>query len=188
MAMINLTIVASVADEDLPPVVYITGSQSKLNEMDGYALIQNLRKRGTRVVLIDRKDPNIISKLTEFGRPHVVWTNYASKETYEQASAIMADGGNLNSYAGAVDPDLTFTMPIGEARVFSSFEEEAKSQLWKCIQWVSVDPNRYRGLAKEPKVAPDFRPCLREIHLNEIPDGVSVTFDSGSRGNTSVVL
>ena len=188
MAMINLTIVASVADEDLPPVVYITGSQSKLNEMDGYALIQNLRKRGTRVVLIDRKDPNIISKLTEFGRPHVVWTNYASKETYEQAKAIMADGGNLNSYAGAVDPDLTFTMPIGEARVFSSFEEEAKSQVVEMHHNLSPnDPNRYRGLAKEPKVALlGFEPgSERETaYLNEIPDGVSVLFslDGGSRG------
>ena len=37
MAMINLTIVASVADEDLPPVVYVTGSQAKLDEMEDYA-------------------------------------------------------------------------------------------------------------------------------------------------------
>ena len=57
MAMINLTIVASVADEDLPPVVYVTGSQAKLDEMEDYALIRDLRKRGTRVVLIDRKEP-----------------------------------------------------------------------------------------------------------------------------------
>ena len=94
MAMINLTIVASVSDEDLPPVVYVTGSQAKLDEMEDYALIKDLRSRGTRVVLIDRKDPEIISKLTEYGRPAVVWTNYASAETYEQASAIMAPGGN----------------------------------------------------------------------------------------------
>ena len=40
MAMINLTIVASVPDEDLPPVVYITGSQAKLDEMEDYALIK----------------------------------------------------------------------------------------------------------------------------------------------------
>ena len=50
MAMINLTIVASVADENLPPVVYITGSQAKLDEMEDYALIKDLRARGTRVV------------------------------------------------------------------------------------------------------------------------------------------
>ena len=51
--MINLTIVASVADADLPNVVYITGSKSKLDEMEKYALIRDLRERGTRVVLVD---------------------------------------------------------------------------------------------------------------------------------------
>ena len=64
MAMINLTIVASVPDEDLPPVVYITGSQAKLDEMEDYALIKiygPVEPGG----LIDRKDPEIISKLTE---------------------------------------------------------------------------------------------------------------------------
>ena len=51
MAMINLTIVASVPDDELPQVVYITGSKSKLDEMENYAFIQDLRGRGTRVVL-----------------------------------------------------------------------------------------------------------------------------------------
>ena len=104
MAMINLTIVASVADEELPKVVYVTGSKSQLDEMEKYALIRDLRERGTRVVLVDRKDPAIIEKLTEYGKSDVVWTNYASQETYEQAVSILADGGNLNSYAGAAIP------------------------------------------------------------------------------------
>ena len=43
MAMINLTIVASVPDDELPKVVYITGSPAKLAEMDRYALILDLR-------------------------------------------------------------------------------------------------------------------------------------------------
>ena len=50
MAMINLTIVASVADDELPKVVYVTGSKSKLDEMEKYALINDLRERGTRMV------------------------------------------------------------------------------------------------------------------------------------------
>ena len=82
--MINLTIVASVPDDELPRVVYVTGSQAKLDQMNEYALVRDLRKRGTRVVLIDRKDPDIIEKLTEYGKSDVVWTNYASAETYEQ--------------------------------------------------------------------------------------------------------
>ena len=44
MAMINLTIVASVPDDELPKVVYITGSPAKLAEMDRYALILDLRE------------------------------------------------------------------------------------------------------------------------------------------------
>ena len=66
--MINFTIVASVPDGKLPRVVYITGSKSKLDEMDNYALIQDLRDRGTLVVLVDRKVPDIITKLTEHGK------------------------------------------------------------------------------------------------------------------------
>jgi len=178
MAMINLTIVASVPEEELPPVVYITGSQAKLDEMEDYALIKDLRARGTRVVLIDRKDPEIISKLTEFGKPSVVWTNYASKETYEQASAIMAEGGNLNSYAGAVDPDLSFTMPIGQAPVFDDFTEEAKAQIEEMHHNLSPnDLNRHRGLAKEPKVALlgfEAGSAREGAYLNQLPEGTGV--------------
>ena len=126
--MINLTIVASVPDDELPRVVYVTGSQAKLDQMNEYALVRDLRKRGTRVVLIDRKDPNIIEKLTEYGKSDVVWTNYASAETYEQAAAILADGGNLNNYAGAVDPDLLIHVPIGKAPEFSSLRDEVQTQ------------------------------------------------------------
>ena len=194
MAMINLTIVASVADEDLPPVVYITGSQAKLDEMEEYALIKNLRERGTRVVLIDRKDPDIISRLTEFGKPVVVWTNYASRETYEQASAIMAEGGNLNSYAGAVDPDLSFTMPIGKAPFFDDVEEEAKAQIQEMHHNLSPnDLNRHRGLAKEPKVALlGFEPgSAREgAYLNQLPEGTGVllSLDGQAREGYSTCL
>ncbi|MEC8012678.1 MAG: hypothetical protein VX153_00470 [Verrucomicrobiota bacterium] len=205
MAMINLTIVASVADEDLPPVVYVTGSQAKLDEMEDYALIRDLRKRGTRVVLIDRKDQDILAKLVEFGRPEVVWTNYASAETYEQASAIMAEGGNLNSYAGAVDPELTFSMPIAKAPSFSSLEEEAKTQVNQMHHNVSPnDPTRHRGLAKEPRVAllglepnseresaylnqfPKDIPVLLSLDLSE-PDGLS-QYLQGEGGFTDVFI
>ena len=195
MAMINLTIVASVPDEDLPPVVYVTGSQAKLDEMEEYALIKDLRARGTRVVLIDRKDPDIISKLTEFGKPVVVWTNYASADTYEQASAIMADGGNLNSYAGAVDPDLTFDMAIGESPTFSSLEEEAQVQINEMHHNHSPnDFNRHRGLAKESRVALlGFEPgSEREgAYLNQLPEGTPVllSLDGQAReGYTTCLL
>ena len=185
MAMINLTIVASVSDDELPRVVYVTGSQAKLNQMDEYALVRDLRKRGTKVVLIDRKDPDIIEKLTEYGKSDVVWTNYASAETYDQAAAILADGGNLNNYAGAVDPDLLIRVPIGKAPEFSSLEHEARSQFNEMHHNVGPnDPERYRGLAREPKVGfigfdPDSE--REKEYLARLPEGTSVLLPSASK-------
>ncbi|MBL8993832.1 MAG: hypothetical protein JNM63_10850, partial [Spirochaetia bacterium] len=115
MAMINLTIVASRPARDLPETVYITGSQKKLDELDGFALIRRLRDKGVRVVLIDRQDPEISKKLTAFGKPKIIWTNYASQEQYDQAVAALAPGGNLNNYAGASDPAIGFAMKIAPA-------------------------------------------------------------------------
>ena len=178
MAMINLTIVASVADDELPKVVYVTGSKSKLDEMEKYALIRDLRERGTRVVLVDRKDPAIIDKLTEYGKSDVVWTNYASQETYEQAVSILADGGNLNSYAGAVDPDLLIEMPIAAAPVYESVEEEV-SQNFLAMHHNEApnDPARYRGIAREPKVGFFGFEGMEErllAYLQKLPDGTHV--------------
>ena len=184
MAMINLTIVASVPDDELPQVVYVTGSQAKLDQMDEYALVRDLRKRGTKVVLIDRKDPAIIEKLTEYGKSDVVWTNYASAETYDQAAAILADGGNLNNYAGAVDPDLLIRIPIGKAPEFSSLEDEVRSQFDQMHHNVGPnDPQRFRGLAREPKVGLigfESGSDREKAYLARVPEGASVLLSSGS--------
>ena len=182
MAMINLTIVASVPDDELPQVVYVTGSQAKLDQMDEYALVKDLRKRGTKVVLIDRQDPAIVEKLTEYGKSDVVWTNYASAQTYDQAVAILAEGGNLNNYAGAVDPDLLIRMPIGKAPDFSSLEEEASTQVNAMHHNVGPnDPERFRGLARDPRVGLiGFEPGgdREKAYLELIPEGASVLLSS----------
>jgi len=178
MAMINLTIVASVPDSELPQVVYITGSPAKLEEMNEYALISDLRKRGTRVELIDRRDPAIISKLTEFGKPSVIWTNYASQESYDQACAIIEEGGNLNSYAGAADPKLVINMPIRRAEKFDSLEQEVEAQITSMHHNIGPnDPVRHSGLAKEPVVAllgfKNDKPRL-DAYLNQLPNDCPV--------------
>lgn len=182
MAMINLTIVASVPDQELPRVVYITGSQAKLDQMDEYALVKDLRKRGTQVILIDRKDPAIIEKLTEYGKSDVVWTNYASAETYDQAIAILAEGGNLNNYAGAVDPDLLIRMPIGKAPEFLSIEEEARAQVDAMHHNVGPnDPERFRGLARDPRVGLigfESGSDREKAYLELIPEGTPVLLSS----------
>ena len=180
--MINLTIVASVPDEELPRVVYVTGSQAKLDQMDEYALVKDLRKRGTKVILIDRKDPAIIEKLTEYGKSDVVWTNYASSETYDQAVSILADGGNLNNYAGAVDPDLLIRMPVGKASDFPSLEVEARGQVDAMHHNLGPnDPKRFRGLARDPRVALiGFEPGSdrEKAYLELIPKGTPVLLSS----------
>ena len=182
MAMINLTIVASVPDEELPRVVYVTGSQTKLDQMDEYALVKDLRQRGTKVILIDRKDPAIIEKLTEHGKSDVVWTNYASSETYDQAVSILADGGNLNNYAGAVDPDLLIRMPVGKASEFPSLGEEARGQVDAMHHNLGPnDPKRFRGLARDPRVALiGFEPGSdrEKAYLELIPKGTPVLLSS----------
>ncbi|MBC8347375.1 MAG: hypothetical protein O3A82_11135 [Verrucomicrobia bacterium] len=175
MAMINLTIVAAVPDDELPSVVYITGSPGKLADMEEYALIRDLRRRGSRVVLIDRSDPEIISKLTEFGKSEVIWTNYASQATYDQACEIIADGGNLNSYAGASDPDLLLPMSVAHAPGFASIAEEVTAQIGAMHHNLGPnDPRRHRGLDKEPRVALlgfDGQPERVDAYLKALPGG-----------------
>lgn len=185
MAMINLTIVASVSDQELPPVVYITGSKSKLDEMESYALIRDLRERGTRVVLVDRKDPEIIEKLTEYGKSEVVWTNYASQETYQQATAILAEGGNLNNYAGAVDPDLLIEMPVSSSVFHGSLEDEVSESIRAMHHNEAPnDPMRYRGLSRQAIVGLlgfEGMEDRLQAYLQGLPQGTKVYLDnSGS--------
>ena len=178
MAMINLTIVASVPDDELPIVVYVTGSPAKLKEMDNYALILDLRKRGTRVELIDRNDPAIISKLTEFGKPNIIWTNYASQESYDQACAIIENGGNLNSYAGAADPELVINMPVGQGEKFDTLKDEAETQIHSMHHNIGPnDPVRNNGLAESPLVALlGFEETNERLdaYLKSLPNGCKV--------------
>lgn len=184
MAMINLTIVAAVPDEDLPRVVYVTGSPAKLTEMEDYALVRDLRRRGTEVVLIDRNDPAILDKLTARGRSDVVWTNYASQATYDQAVAILAPGGNLNSYAGASDPDLLINVPVGPAPAFADHAEEVTAQIKAMHHNLGPnDPRRHRGLAKEPRVALlgfEGQPERFAAYLDALPAGTEVDAPAAS--------
>lgn len=141
MAMINVTIVAEAADVDLPEVIYITGSQRKLDEMANFLLIRQLRERGVIIHLIDRSDPDIIDQLIADGRPEIIWTNFASQELYDQASAIIASGGNINNYAGASDPDIGFKMQI-TAYTAANHTSEAKTMLAAAHH--TLGPNEYR--------------------------------------------
>ena len=116
MAMINLTIVAGVPDDQLPRAVTITGSQRKLTELEQFALITDLRARGVTVQLIDRNASDLVAQTLAAGPAEVVFTNYASQAVYDQAAQLIAAGGNLNSYAGAADESLVIPMAIAASQ------------------------------------------------------------------------
>ena len=108
----------------------------------------------------------------------MVWTNYASQETYEQAVSILADGGNLNSYAGAVDPDLLIEMPIAPAPVYDKLEEEVSQNISLMHHNEAPnDPARHRGLAREPKVGFfgfEGKTERLQAYLQNLPEGTHV--------------
>lgn len=150
MAMINLTIVAAVPDTELPQVISITGSQRKLDELSDFALIENLRAKGTIVELIDRNADDIVERLIAHGKPEVIWTNFAAQEVYDQAVAAIAPGGNINNYAGASDPDLTLAMDVAPAPSYKSVDQEAAEHIRAMHHNESPnDPKRYRGIARD---------------------------------------
>jgi len=153
MAMVNLTIVANVPDDELPQVVSITGSASKLRDLAEFALIRRLRAKGVVVQLIDRQSDSIVEQLTQHGRPDVIWTNFAAAEVYDQAVTAIAPGGNINSYAGAADPALALPMTLTAAPAFADLAAEAQSQVQAMHHNLTPnDRTRQRGLATTPRV------------------------------------
>ena len=182
MAMINVTIVAEVDDADLPEVIYITGSQSKLDEMNNFVLIEKLRARGVKIELINRSDDDIIEQLTQHGKAHVVWTNFASQELYDQASAIIEDGGNINNYAGASDPEIGFNMKLKKVS-FDNIDDEVSAFLNGVHHVLGLNQfKRERGVKAGS--------CVRFIgfagqaerlatYLAKLPEQCSVQHDAG---------
>ena len=144
MAMINLTIVANLPDESLPKAVMITGSQRKLDELATFTLIKDLQAKGVHVELIDRNATDLVDQLQKHGQSDVVWTNFPAQEVYDQAVAIIKPGGNINSYAGASNPDIGFDLNVTAWQPTSG--SEVLAYLHHNRQ--ANDPERYRG----PKV------------------------------------
>lgn len=154
MAMIKLTILAARPDDELPERVGITGSPRKLEDLADYALIRDLKRRGVEVILVDRSAPDLVEQLTGEGLYNAVFTNYPSQEVFDQAVKIIERGGNLNNYAGAVDPDIAFDYVIDVVPPSDSPAEEARARIADMHHNRGHnDPVREGGLAKEPRVA-----------------------------------
>jgi hypothetical protein len=174
MAMINLTIVANMPIATLPRVVQITGSQRKLDELAEFALIQELQAKGVTIELIDRNAEDIEARLLQHGKSDVVWTNFPAQEVYDQAVAIIAPGGNINSYAGAANPDIGFHLKLAAWQ--SEQPDEILNYLHHNLQ--ANDPQRYRGVKVGGVVAlVNFPDALAQGLLRALPRGHRVHYD-----------
>ena len=182
MAMINVTIVAEAADADLPEVIYITGSKRKLDEMEDFVLIKQLRERGVKIELIDRSADDIIERLQAHGKPHVIWTNFASQDLYDQASAIIERGGNINNYAGASDPEIGFTMHV-DAQHFDNFDDEVSSVLSTMHHTIGLNEfKRERGIKASASAVKfiGFQGQTERLiaYLKQLPVGARIVHDA----------
>ena len=180
MAMINLTIVANMPESDLPKAVLITGSQRKLDELATFTLIQDLQGKGVKVELIDRNAPDLIEQLQKHGQSDVVWTNFPAQEVYDQAVAIIKPGGNINSYAGASNPEIGFELsvdawtPDNGAEILTYLHHNRQAN----------DPERYQGNKANGTLAligvPD---AIAQHILAALPDQSQVIYDGDIPSN-----
>ncbi len=183
MAMIKLTILAARPDDELPVRIGITGSASKLEDLKSYALIQELENRGVEIIFVDRSSKDVVGQLTEKGLYNAVFTNYPSQEVFDQAVQIIERGGNLNNYAGAVDPEIYFDYQIDAVPSSESFTEEAQTRIQEMHHnRAHNDPVRISGLAKKARVG--FFGFLGQYerlkaYLTELPKGTEVEIGEG---------
>ena len=150
MAMITLAILAR--GEQRPRRIAVTGSAGRLRQLGGTLLVTALRKRGVTVDLIDRSDRAALAALRSSGRFDVVITFYANQESYDLAAELVRDGGNVNNFAGASDPDIVLPMTIPTVPAASA--GDAGAALGEMIHPEALGAERrIRGLAAPARVA-----------------------------------
>ena len=150
MAMITLAILAR--GEQRPRRIAVTGSAGRLRQLGGTLLVTALRKRGVTVDLIDRSDRAALAALRSSGRFDVVITFYANQESYDLAAELVRDGGNVNNFAGASDPDIVLPMTIPTVPAASA--SDAGAALGEMIHPEALGAERrIRGLAAPARVA-----------------------------------
>ena len=111
-----------------------------------------LRTRGVTVDLIDRSDRAALAALRSSGRFDVVITFYANQESYDLAAELVRDGGNVNNFAGASDPDVVLPMTIPAVPAASA--SDADAALGEMIHPEALGAERrIRGLAAPARVA-----------------------------------
>ncbi|MCY4483251.1 MAG: hypothetical protein OXC12_10285 [Spirochaetaceae bacterium] len=150
MAMITLAILAR--GPGRPSRIAVTGSARRLRQLGGTPMVAALRGHGVTVDLVDRGDPEALSRLRSGGRFDVVITFFASQESYDLAATLVRDGGNVNNFAGASDPDIVLPMTIPAVAAASA--GDVRAALNEMIHPEALGAERrVRGLASPARVA-----------------------------------
>ena len=150
MAMITLAILAR--GPDRPRRIAVTGSAGRLRQLAETPPVAALRDRGVTVDLVDRGDRAALGRLRSGDRFDVVLTFYASQESYDLAAGLVRAGGNLNNFAGAIDPEIVLPMTI--PAVPSATTGESRATLAEMIHPEALGAERrVRGLTSPARVA-----------------------------------
>ena len=150
MAMITLAILAR--GPGRPRRIAVTGSAGRLRQLGDTPMVAALRGHGVTVDLVDRGDPAALERLRSGDRFDVAITFYASQESYDLAAALVRDGGNLNNFAGASDPDIVLPMTI--PAVAGACAGDSRSTVDEMIHPEALGAERRRrGLASPARVA-----------------------------------
>ena len=150
MAMITLAILAR--GPGRPRRIAVTGSARRLRQLGNTPMVAALRGHGVTVDLVDRSDPEALVRLRSDGRFDVVITFFASQESYDLAAALVRDGGNLNNFAGASDPDIVLPMTIPTVAAASAGDVHAALNEMIHPEALGAE-RRVRGLASPARVA-----------------------------------
>ena len=150
MAMITLAILAR--GPGRPRRIAVTGSAGRLRQLGETPMVAALRSHGVTVDLVDRGDHAALSRLRSGDRFDVVITYYASQESYDLAAGLVRDGGNLNNFAGAGDPDIVLPMTI--PAVAGTSAGGSRSTVDEMLHPEALGAERrVRGLASPARVA-----------------------------------
>ena len=150
MAMITLAILAR--GPDRPRRIAVTGSAGRLRQLGDTPMVAALRGHGVTVDMVDRGDPAALARLRCGDRFDVVIAFYASQESYDLAATLVREGGNLNNFAGAGDPDIVLPMTVPAVPAASTREVAAAVDEMIHPEALGAE-RRVRGLASPARVA-----------------------------------
>lgn len=173
MAMITLAILAR---GPLPAHITITGSREKLDLLHQTSIFSELQLKGVKINLVDRMNKLMIGTLLKVKKFDVAITFYPSQEIYNLAEKLVRVGGNINNFAGAIDPELYLPMTILKVK-----NPSVSSVSRMLHQKPSGNKKLLFGLSANSRIALrgfENNTQLARVLLNSIPPKAKVNFDN----------